>query len=171
MCDFKLHHLVIISAILTLSACNNDDKNTKVNPPIVNSAPTAVAAMVSTETEVAIVDMLMASDPDGDPLSYSLASEPMLGSVIVNSNGNFTYTPNAETTGDDSFEFAVSDGVNPQVTATISITIAPLEVDFATLGRAAFNQTATDTPLSINGRRFINTGAEANFDDLLTENQ
>jgi len=169
MRNFKLSHYAILIAALALSACNDDDDK-KTPPEKVNKAPTASSAMVTTQTEVAINDMLEGTDPEGDALTYSLVSEPMLGMVVVNADGSYTYTPNAEATGSDSFEFAVSDGVNEQVTAMVDITIEALEVDFAELGRAAFNQQATDEPLSINGRVLTNTDNPGDFDDLLNGN-
>jgi len=172
MRNFKLSTISLIMIAGLLTACSdndNDDKNT-MKPEPVNNAPNAVDAMVTTQTEVVINDMLEGSDPDGDALTYSLVSEPTLGSVIVNSDGSYSYTPNIETTGSDSFEFAVSDGVNSQVTATVSITIEALQVDFATIGRAAFSQDTSAEPLRLNGREFINTGSEANFDDLVNGN-
>lgn len=170
MQHFKLSHLGLLLAALTLSACNDDDDNKVTTPPKVNKAPTASAAMVTTQTEVAIEDMLEGTDPEGDSLTFSLVTEPMLGTVVVNSDGSYTYTPNLETTGSDSFTFAVSDGVNSQVTAMVDITIETLEVDFAQFGRAAFNQAASDKPLSINGRTFTNADETADFDDLLGNN-
>lgn len=171
MRTFKISHGVMLFGALILSGCNDDDHSKQDAPiEVVNKAPTASSAMVTTQTEVAINDMLEGLDPEGKALTYSLVSEPMLGMVVVNSDGSYTYTPNAETTGSDSFTFAVSDGVNAQVTAMIDITIEALEVDFAQFGRAAFGQAATDKPLSVNGRVFTNADAQANFDDLLTDN-
>ncbi|MDN4502701.1 Ig-like domain-containing protein [Alteromonadaceae bacterium BrNp21-10] len=168
MRNFKLTHVGFIIAAFALSACN--DSNDETVMPMVNNAPTATDAMVTTQTEVVVSDRLMASDSDGDSLNYSLVTDAMLGMVVVNVDGSYTYTPNPETTGSDSFEFAVSDGVNPQVTATVSIIIEELVVDFATAGREAYGQEPTDTPLSVNGKVFINSGSEANFDDLLIAN-
>lgn len=170
MQHFKLSHLGVLIAALALSACSDDDDKKVTIPTNENKAPTASTAMVTTQTEVAIEDILKASDPEGDSLTFSLVTEPILGVVVINSDGNYTYTPNLETTGSDSFTFAVSDGVNSQVTAMVDITIEALEVDFAKLGRAAFNQAATDKPLSINGRTFTNADENADFDDLLSNN-
>ena len=49
------------------------------------------------------------SDPDGDPLDYALDSAPTSGAVTVNSDGTFTYTPNADFAGTDSFSYSVTD--------------------------------------------------------------
>src|SRR5262245_60816656 len=43
------------------------------------------------------------TDADGDPLSAVLVSGPLNGSLSLNANGSFTYTPNANFNGSDSF--------------------------------------------------------------------
>lgn len=50
------------------------------------------------------------SDPDGDPITASLAQAPAHGVVTVQADGSFTYTANAGYTGPDSFLYRVSDG-------------------------------------------------------------
>ncbi|GEB70862.1 MULTISPECIES: Ig-like domain-containing protein [Pseudoalteromonas] len=167
MRNFKTTHVCVLLSVLTLGACSSDDDN-KQPTPVVNTAPTASDVMLSTQTEVTITDMLSASDNDGDSLTYSLTSEPSLGVATVNSDGNFTYTPNKEATGSDSFVFGVTDGVNAQVTATVSISIDALEVDFAQFATDAFNQSPNAEPLSVNGRVFTNT--DTDVDGLISTN-
>jgi VCBS repeat-containing protein len=74
------------------------------------------------------------SDPDGDSLTASKASNPAHGTVSVNVDGTFTYTPAAGYSGPDSFTYAVSDGTL-QDTGTVSISVttdhAPVAVDDA----------------------------------------
>lgn len=152
-------------AVIVLSACNNDSKP----DVIVNSSPVVSNAVVTTQTEVVINDMLTASDVDDDLLSYSLISLPTLGMVVINTDGSYTYTPNNEVTGTDSFTFGVKDSVNAQVNGTVNITIEALEVDFAQFALDAFNQESNAKPLSVNGRVFTNTGEENNFDSLLPQ--
>lgn len=152
---------------LALTACSSDD----YDEPMVNKAPVVVDAMVVTQTEVAVDSQLVASDPDNDTLTYALVSEPTLGSVMLNADGTYRYEPKLETTGMDSFEFAVSDGINPAVNAIVSITIEQLEVNFNAYSRQAFEQSANDEPLRINGRIFTNTDAQIDFSDLVDNNQ
>ena len=159
MRNLNLTHSSILLCALALSACSSDDDN-KQPTPVVNSAPNASDAMLITQTEVEINDMLVATDADGDTLTYTLTSQPTLGNAVVNSDGSFTYTPNKEATGSDSFMFGVSDGVNQQVTAAVYITIEALQVDFAQFASDAFNQSPTAQPLSTNGRVFINTDTD-----------
>lgn len=158
--------ILALGASLTLSACGGD--NYKI--PKVNKAPTVSDAMVITQTEVAIESSLMASDPEGDSLTYSVVSEPTIGQLTLNADGTYRYEPNLETTGTDAFEFAVSDGVNQSVVARVEITIEQLEVSFASYSRQAFEQNADDEPLRINGRAFTNTEAQIDFSDLVDNN-
>lgn len=49
------------------------------------------------------------SDPDGDVLTYSVVSGPALGTFVMNSNGTFTYTPQAEFVGFQYVTYQVCD--------------------------------------------------------------
>jgi VCBS repeat-containing protein len=64
------------------------------------------------------------TDPDGDALTAQLASSTANGTVSLQSDGSFTYTPNAGFTGDDSFSYTASDG-SLTSTATATITVTP----------------------------------------------
>ena len=59
------------------------------------------------------------TDPDGDALTASLVAGcgPMHGEVTLHSDGSFSYTPDMNCTGTDSFEYAASDGVVSSRTA------------------------------------------------------
>jgi Tol biopolymer transport system component len=83
----------------------------------VNDAPVAQTGVVTTSAGVQGAGALLASDVDGDPLTFSLTSDPTLGTVVLTdaSAGTFTYTPNPGATGYDTFTFTVSDA---QSTAT-----------------------------------------------------
>ena len=63
------------------------------------------------------------SDPDGDELSAILVSQPGNGSVQLNSNGTFSYTPNAGFSGNDSFSYRANDGELNSGQATVSLTV------------------------------------------------
>ncbi len=63
------------------------------------------------------------SDPDNDPLTASLATPPSQGSAILNSDGSFTYTPNNNFIGTDSFTYQANDGLTNSNTATVSISV------------------------------------------------
>ncbi|MCS7217360.1 MAG: cadherin-like domain-containing protein, partial [Candidatus Bipolaricaulota bacterium] len=64
------------------------------------------------------------SDPDGDALTAHLVSGPAQGSVMLNSNGSFTYTPPANWTGTTTFTYRAKDTSNAYSnTATVTITV------------------------------------------------
>ena len=60
-------------------------------------------------------------------LVFSKASNPTNGSVVVNSNGTFTYTPAANFFGADSFTYTVTDAAASEtLTKTVTITVNPV---------------------------------------------
>ena len=63
------------------------------------------------------------SDPDGDPLSVIDNTQPASGSVVMNPDGTFTYTPEPGFSGEDSFTYTISDGNGGYDQATVHITV------------------------------------------------
>jgi len=66
---------------------------------------------------------LTASDPQGAPLTYTIATQPSHGS-LTGTAPNLTYTPAAGYVGSDSFTFWASNGVYQSNIATVTITVA-----------------------------------------------
>jgi VCBS repeat-containing protein len=62
------------------------------------------------------------SDADGDPLTAVLVNATTGGTLTLNANGSFSYTPNTGTTA-DSFTYQASDGALASAAATVSITV------------------------------------------------
>jgi len=65
---------------------------------------------------------LAASDPDNDPLTYRVVTQPTNGS-LTGSGPDVTYTPSPGYSGDDSFTFVANDGSLDSNTAAVSITV------------------------------------------------
>ena len=63
------------------------------------------------------------SDVDGDPLTAVLVAGTTHGTLTLNRNGSFTYTPAANYNGPDSFTYRANDGTANWNTATFSITV------------------------------------------------
>ena len=63
------------------------------------------------------------SDPLGLPLTAQLVAGPAHGSLTLNTNGSFLYTPAANYAGNDSFTYKASDGTNSSNTATVTLTV------------------------------------------------
>ncbi|MCD6415245.1 MAG: tandem-95 repeat protein, partial [Planctomycetes bacterium] len=66
------------------------------------------------------------SDPESDPLTAILVSDVSHGSLTLNSNGSFDYTPTGGYSGADSFTYKANDGQADSNTATVSITVNPV---------------------------------------------
>jgi len=64
------------------------------------------------------------SDGDSDQLTAILVSDVSHGSLTLNSNGSFTYTPDPGYTGTDSFTYRANDGQDNSNTATVTITVS-----------------------------------------------
>jgi hypothetical protein len=96
-----------------------------------NLPPTAVAKSYSTSEDtnlqVTANDGLLrgSSDPDGNSLTAVIVREPAKGRLIArSSDGSFTYQPNANVNGTDTFTYRVSDGQLSSEVQTVTITIA-----------------------------------------------
>jgi VCBS repeat-containing protein/ELWxxDGT repeat protein len=91
-----------------------------------NDQPIATADSKSGDEDHLITGQLKATDVDqGDQLTYSLAvnGAPAHGGVVINADGSYTYTPNANYNGGDSFTYQVSDGHGGLSTATITLNV------------------------------------------------
>jgi VCBS repeat-containing protein len=95
----------------------------------VNDTPTAATDAYTTGEDTALTVAAPGvlgndTDPDGDTLSAELASGPSHGTLTVNPNGSFTYTPDANFNGSDSFTYRASDGTLTSNLATVTLTVS-----------------------------------------------
>ncbi len=112
----------------------------------VNDPPVANPQSVTTAEDTNRSITLTASDPDGDPLTYSIVSGPSSG-TLSGTAPNVTYTPNANYNGSDSFTFRANDGTTNSNTATVSITVTP--VNDPPVANPQSTSTNENTPKSI----------------------
>ncbi|MBS2213182.1 tandem-95 repeat protein [Carboxylicivirga mesophila] len=95
----------------------------------VNGLPTVSSQVVSTDEDIPYAGNLLTgtTDDDGGNLSAETTpvTPPVNGSVTILANGNYTYTPNPNFNGADSFTFRICDDQTPNacVTADVSITV------------------------------------------------
>ena len=106
----------------------------RVNP--VNDAPSIEALELATREDTAVTANIPSSDIDGDALAFRVVRQPDNGQVTWSDEnaGEFTYTPNANFVGSDSFSVVANDGVDDSNTATIRVEVqnendAPTAVD------------------------------------------
>ena len=112
----------------------------------VNDAPVAVSKSAVTAEKTPVGIVLAASDKDGDSLSYVIVSGPSKGSLSGNAP-NLTYSPAGAYNGPDSFTYRATDGNANSNTATVSITVTPVNDPPVAVSTTA--ETAEDTPVSI----------------------
>ena len=109
--------------------------------------PTATRSLsVTTAEDTPVAITLAGTDAEVSPLTYAVITGPANGS-LSGSAPNLSYTPAANYHGSDSFTFAVNDGSVASATATVSLTVTPLnDVPLAT---AKSVTTAEDTAVAI----------------------
>ena len=114
-----------------LSASQNDDTiawydNTRLRRTSPIARTDTIAVTEDTVRRVSAPGVLANdSDPDGEPLSASLLTEPNRGTVVLDANGALAYTPDANVFGTDSLTYTATDGTTPD-TATVVVSIAPV---------------------------------------------
>lgn len=87
------------------------------------------------------------SDPESDPLSVVLATDAAHGELLFNSDGSFTYTPDADFHGTDSFTYRASDGTSSSNEATVTLSVAA--VNDAPVAHAQTLETEEGSPLAL----------------------
>ncbi len=63
------------------------------------------------------------TDADADPLTAVLVTDVSNGTLVLNANGTFTYTPNPDFNGVDSFTYKANDGTIDSNTVTVTLTV------------------------------------------------
>jgi VCBS repeat-containing protein len=70
--------------------------------------------------------LLNDTDADSDPLTAVLVSGVQHGTLALNANGSFSYTPDANYNGLDRFTYKANDGGTDSNIATVSLTVNPV---------------------------------------------
>ena len=96
--------------------------NVTITP--VNDIPTVALVEVTIDEDTTVTTNINAFDVDNDPLVITVQTQPSLGQVTLNAETNqYTYAPNENLNGADSFVLSVSDGIADAVLETYQITI------------------------------------------------
>lgn len=101
------------AAVMTLSIRGKEDK-----------APVAQDSALETYKNLSNQGKLLASDPEEQPVTYTLVRQPRRGTVELREDGSFTYTPNKNKVGVDSFTYTATDpagNVSREATVTVQI--------------------------------------------------
>jgi hypothetical protein len=98
--------------------------------PVANSAPVAADDHYSVQQDATLTVaapgvLANDTDADGDPLTAILASGPSHGTIQLNADGSFAYTPASGFSGQDSFTYWANDGSANSNLATVTFTVEP----------------------------------------------
>lgn len=86
------------------------------------------------------------SDADGDTLTARLVKAPINGTLKLSEDGSFSYRPNEDFLGQDTFTYEAFDGANASSPATVKLTLgAGCEGRRATISGTAANDRLTGT--------------------------
>ncbi|WGS59379.1 Ig-like domain-containing protein [Vibrio lentus] len=137
----RTQSLSLLDAFRSFEQPNND-------PTFVdnNNSPIGDTVSFTTNEDTPVNGTLSASDEDGDSLSFVKSTDPSNGTVVVDENGDWTYTPNENYNGDDSFTVEVSDGQGGIDTITVNIGVTP--INDSPVGEDVSVITDEDTPVS-----------------------
>jgi gliding motility-associated-like protein len=111
-----------------------DQATVYINVVPVNLPPVAIDDINNTLENTPVSGNVITndSDPDGDNISVSSNTNPSNGTVVVNPDGSYTYTPNTGYTGEDQFSYVICDNGVPGPlcdTAIVFIEIIPVTTD------------------------------------------
>jgi len=129
------------------------------NIPVANND---VFSVVSGKTLTVSVPGVLGNDT-GSSLSAVLATGTTQGTLNLNTNGAFTYTPNNQFIGNDSFTYRASDGQTNSGIATVTITVTTNTPPAATNDNYA---TTANGTLTISAPGVLANDADLNGDSL-----
>lgn len=90
---------------------------------IAEGAPLARDIELTTYRDIPCEAQFLATDSEGDDMTYALAEEPRKGTVTID-GVNFTYTPKAGVVGGDNFTYTATDSNgNVSLPATVTVKI------------------------------------------------
>ena len=140
-------------------------------PPTGNVPPVAVDDSYTTAQDTplsvpAAGVLANDSDTDGDPLTAVLVPNGTAGSVTLNADGSFTYTPAPGFTGDDHFTYQASDGTALSNLATVNITVTATGGNTAPVANDDSYSTSQDTALTITAPGVLLNDTDADGDPL-----
>jgi VCBS repeat-containing protein len=140
-----------------------------LNVNAVNDAPTARADSYSTDEDTALTVGAPGvlgndTDVDGDALSARLVSGPAHGTLTLNADGSFTYTPASNYNGSDAFTYRANDGAADSVVATVTLTVTAVN-DAPTAGADSYS-TNEDTTLTVSAPGVLGNDADVDGDTL-----
>ncbi len=134
----------------------------------VNDAPVAVDdyATVVGNSSLTASAAINDSDLEGDALTYKVIVAPLHGTVTMNANGGFVYTPALGFKGSDQFRYQLKDQPGALDTATVFINVLPPPNTAPTTVQNSYS-VAEDNTLFINAPGILANDNDADGDALV----
>jgi VCBS repeat-containing protein len=119
---------------------------TTVTIKVTATAPTEKADSYATLASHALTTTaatgVLANDTDNNGLTLTAAlasgGAPAHGTLVLNQNGSFTYTPTEGYTGTDSFKYVASDSLSTGAATTVTLTVSPVPVSSASVAGSSY---------------------------------
>src|SRR5665648_573311 len=140
-----------------------------INIGTVNDPPVAVADSYDATEDTALnvtASGVLNNDTDveNDTLSAIKVTDPSHGTLTLNADGSFTYTPDANYNGSDSFTYKANDGTADSNIATVSINIGT--VNYPPVAVADSYDATEDTALNVTASGVLNNDTDVENDTL-----
>jgi len=164
-----VHTLTIELEVVANGITNSDSFDVEV--VIGNEAPVALNDSYSVDEDDSLsipADGVLANDDDadGDPITAVLDTDVSNGTLVLNPDGSFDYTPDANFSGTDTFTYTANDGYQDSNIATVTITVNAInDVPVASDDTYATDE---DTALNVPALGVMANDTDADPLDVLT---
>ena len=151
----------------TLPDCKHGYGLLTMPPLSVNNPPVAADDSAVTDEDHPVSINVLANDTDeeNDPLSVTDLTQPVNGTADLNGDNTVTYTPNADFNGSDAFTYKAFDGIGTSNSATVNVTVNP--VNDAPAANNDIASTSEGTAVTIN---VLSNDTDADNDSLSVTN-
>ncbi len=113
-----------LSVVATDVLGNKRDAFRAINVLPADFPPTAYRQTLTATSTQTITTKVAALDPEGNPVTYSLAQQPLHGIATINAaTGDCTYQASPGYGGTDTFTFTANDGAVTSTPATVQVTV------------------------------------------------
>lgn len=119
--------------------------------------PRAQDQEVTTVMGAALNGSVGAIDHDNDITGYTLTLSPTGGTLTLETDGDWTYTPNANFSGEDTFEVEVTDAAGNSVRQTVTVFVRDPNQNYAPNAPTIANQTILTAPEGAVGGQLVAT--------------
>ncbi|MCF6207109.1 MAG: Ig-like domain-containing protein, partial [Sulfurovum sp.] len=112
---------------VTITATDKDGSDNTTFNIIIPDATTAISdtytTNINTTLSVSASNGILGNDT-GTGISVTSHTDPANGTLALNSDGSFTYTPNPGFSGTDSFNYTITDASGTTSSTTVTITVS-----------------------------------------------